>query len=103
MTPEGKLQKECMDWLRKTYPENVHWKIADRYTSGIPDIQSYVGGKVFIIELKKPGEEPSDLQAHNLKMIRANGQVATWVDNFEDFKKVFEMELGAEETWGGRI
>lgn len=101
--PEGKLQDDCMTWLKEHLPKgySLHWKIADRYTSGILDIVCIFlcrhGATVtYLIELKRPGEKPNALQQRNIDTANAIGKASrggvvrsAWVDNFDDFKNLF--------------
>jgi hypothetical protein len=93
-----------MAWAKKTYPHGVHLKLSDKYTAGILDTLHFIDGVTLWIELKVPGKKPSKLQQHNINKVIANRYlrkgmyhfetiVATWVDNLEDFKKVFERIL----------
>ena len=104
---ESKLQDKCMKWVRKEFPDAFHVKLSDRFNSGILDTLHVIDGTVYFIELKVPGKKPSKLQAHTIKVLNENGGkwvgsdpprqlktvVATWVDNFEDFKTVFERSI----------
>jgi hypothetical protein len=46
---------------------------------GRPDIEGCLEGLFVGIEVKKPGEEPTELQEYRLNQIRDAGGIGTWV------------------------
>lgn len=86
---EKKLEKRCTDvakargwWSRKfSSPSN----------RGVPDRIFLKDGDVVFIEFKAPGNEPTNLQEHELMLIRNHGGNATWCDNVDDFKKILKI------------
>lgn len=41
-------------------------------------------GVIVLIEFKRVGKQPDDLQNHRIKVLRAMGILATWTDNYDD-------------------
>lgn len=60
-------------FIKKNYPQAHVLKIADKFTSGIPDLHICINGKCIWIELKVPGNEPTKIQEYMLQKIRRAG------------------------------
>ena len=61
---------------------------------GVPDdIFITPEGVVFFIEFKSPGEEPTDLQAREIREIKKRNGIATWADNTHDGKAIVDDML----------
>lgn len=52
---------------------------------GAPDRHFYKGGKLLIVEFKKPGERPSLHQEREHERLRAHGWKVHVIDNWEAF------------------
>lgn len=50
---------------------------------GVPDRIFIRMGRVLFLEVKRPGEKPTQLQEHELQLIRDAGGTAVWVDSVE--------------------
>ena len=50
---------------------------------GVPDRIFIHMGKVLFLEVKRPGEKPTQLQEYELQLIRDAGGMAAWVDSVE--------------------
>ena len=50
---------------------------------GVPDRIFIRMGKVLFLEVKRPGEKPTQLQEYELQLIRNAGGMAAWVDSVE--------------------
>ena len=50
---------------------------------GVPDRIIVGNGQVMFLELKSPGEKPTQLQLRELDLIRAAGALAMWTDSWE--------------------
>lgn len=62
---------------------------------GIPDFVGHFRGRLFTIETKVPGKDPTPLQAHQIKAINTTGAVAFVVRCVEDLAWV--------ETWRKKV
>jgi len=60
------------------------------YESGWPDRVVYIGGFTFFVELKRPGETPSKLQAIVLQDLRRLGFDARHIDSKEGIDAFIE-------------
>jgi Holliday junction resolvase len=74
---ETYLRRQPQCWVRKTH--------GSAYSSGLADLIGCWHGRFFAIEVKRPGEEPTPLQAQALREVRRSGGLAVWCDQFEDF------------------
>ena len=76
-------------------------KIQQRSQRGIPDFLVCLMGHFVAIELKVPGEKPTDLQAVVLERIQAAGGMALWTDpeqwpaQYENLKAYAEAQASA--------
>ena len=62
--------------------------------AGAPDrIVLLPGGRMYFIEMKRPGEEPEPLQQHRIEELRALGFNARAINNEEDVNN-FLKEIG---------
>ena len=70
---EKTLQAKVMKYLRGI--EGLWcYKVADRYSSGVPDILGCYNGQFFGIELKVGNNKPTKLQSHTIEQInQCNG------------------------------
>lgn len=50
---------------------------------GWPDVQFLYAGRSFFMEVKRPGEVPTDLQAYRLHWLKDNGFPAMWTDDID--------------------
>jgi hypothetical protein len=66
-------------------------KVADRYTSGIPDLLLSVGGKFLAVELKRNTKgRLTKLQAESLRRINESGGVAIVAFTWGEVKHAIE-------------
>lgn len=63
--------------------------------NGIPDRLLICEGRHWFVELKKPGEKPTELQRAVARELRAHGAVTLWADSFESVQKI------AAALWSG--
>lgn len=56
-------------------------KFASPARRGVPDRIFVYRGRVLFLEVKRPGEEPTPLQLHEIGLLRAAGANAEWCDN----------------------
>lgn len=60
------------------------------YTAGFPDLIGCCWGLFVAIEVKRPGERPTPLQASELRSWRlSGGQFVVWADRFDEFEQAF--------------
>lgn len=55
--------------------------------AGIPDICAVVHGRSVWIEVKRPGERPTELQELKMKELRKAGAWSKWIDNVDDAER----------------
>ena len=76
--PESALQLRIQRALRVAFPgcyiRKIH--VSEYQTGGIADLLCCIYGRFFAIEVKLPGEEPSELQKYEAKQVRAAGGVS---------------------------
>lgn len=100
---ETQLSKKISDWLNETgvwntrlqsgrvqvmkqwgTKKHVHWIHFGH--EGCPDRIAINQGKTFFIEVKKPGQKPSDVQKKEHDLLRIAGAYVILTDSIEDFK-----------------
>ena len=54
--------------------------------AGVADILACIKGRFVAIEVKKPGNTPSDLQENFINAVNSIGGFAFWADNLQDVK-----------------
>jgi len=83
---EKHLQSRIMKWLKDQRIERV--KTIQLSENGWPDIVGVLpGGRSLWIEVKRPGEKPTELQKYRLKRLKKAGALAFWTDNMEKVKE----------------
>ena len=82
---ESYIQKVIVKKLKKAgFLVNTH--IANK---GFPDIRSWgPDGRVIVIEVKRKGEKPTELQEIYLQKFRDRGYEAYWLNNTTDIDKI---------------
>lgn len=63
--------------------------------SGLPDLLIVLRGLAVFCEVKRPGQKPTPLQAHQLQEWQAAGAVAFWADSLDVFRARIEPLLVA--------
>lgn len=88
MAKESALERKII-----RYAKSTGW-IALKFTSpgkrGVPDRLFFRNGSVVFLEIKAPGRKPTVLQDWVIRELRGAGQVADWVDNFEDAQQILD-------------
>jgi Holliday junction resolvase len=56
--------------------------------NGLPDIFAFKDSKTIMIEVKREGKKPNELQKYRIEEVKKYGVFSFWVDNFEQFKKI---------------
>ena len=84
---ESSIEGSCRKWAEQQGGKLLKIQNA----RGWPDrLLLKPGGKAALIEFKAPGKKPKPLQAWRITRLLELGFVATYVDNLEDFKNVYE-------------
>lgn len=72
------------------------YKFVSPGRSGVPDRLILHKGRAMFLELKAPGMEPSDLQAHEMvRLARDGGCVVGWSDSYEMAEAQIDRFLNA--------
>ena len=80
MGPEAKIEKAVCDYARRRGCYTRKFKSTSQ--RGVPDRLFITSkGKVFFIEFKAEGKEPTKLQTRELNLINGKGGLAHWVDS----------------------
>ena len=59
--------------------------------AGFPDLMGVIpGGRALFIEVKAPGNKPTELQLRHLEAFRAKGAMAFWADSVESALQQFQ-------------
>ena len=91
MTPEGRVEshltKECKKYNILCY------KFQSPSNSGVPDRVLVGNGKVFFVELKRPGEEPRKLQQQVIKKLQKAGATVYVADNNDEVDAIVKELL----------
>jgi len=95
---ESTIQRNCINWYRRTYPKNYIRK-NDQITSvGDPDIIICHDGVFVAIEMKQPGKHPTPLQKQKLDRILACGGVAGVAHSLQEFQDIVHKAEGYSDT-----
>jgi len=76
------VRQLCKRLKAEHHPHFFYWKISDRFTAAIPDWFISYRGRCLFLELKRPGEEPSDLQLAVMRQLMLAGHKAIWTDDY---------------------
>ena len=57
---------------------------------GVPDRIFIRDGVVLFLELKAPGEKPTELQMHEMRVLAIHDVMVMWTDNIEIGKKLLD-------------
>jgi hypothetical protein len=89
--PEAKLLKEILKYLKSLGPDVYALKIhgGGWGRTGIPDLWIIARGKLFVFELKSPGEKLTPKQAREAARINRAGCDVHVVDSYEQFLECF--------------
>ena len=89
--PEAKLLDRVLKYLSSLGPDVYAMKIhGGGWTrSGIPDLWIIANGKLFVFELKAPGEKPTPKQAREIARIKRAGGCVAAVDSYDEFLRLF--------------
>jgi hypothetical protein len=74
-------------------------KLTVTSTPGIPDLLAIKDGKALFIEVKQPGNDPTELQLFMHNKLRSFGcEVKVWTDYGTDYGTVFRGETDGSST-----
>jgi len=104
---ESKMQEKIRDHALKGkwkgYVECVKLTMLAMYgQAGYPDLCFFAKGCYnFLIEVKKPGEEPTPLQAERIRILKSLGFPVHVCDSVEEGKEAvdLEMEMARRKVW----
>ncbi len=92
---EGGITKKCLEWVNTLPTTYCYKRKAGPGRKGEPDISGASHGIRIEIEMKAPGNKPTDLQKHKLKVWATVGCICGWVDSLESFKSLVKEGLEA--------
>lgn len=98
LTPEGKVTKQIIDYLKSLKKTGVAiWWVklhgGPMQKAGVPDLLVIKDGKHFLLEIKKPGGEATQLQQIQIDKINDAGGFAIVVHSVDDVKITIERNL----------
>ena len=102
-TPESKVKAKVRAILKK-YRAYYFTPVGGGYgTSGVPDIVACYCGLFIGIECKAGSNKPTDLQKHNLSLIRVNGGAGLVVneENVNDVERLLAGLKGEADGTAG--
>jgi hypothetical protein len=81
---ENKIAKKILDYIN-AMPNGYAIKvIGSVYSMGNPDIVGCIGSRAVVIEVKRPGESPTENQRAHLRKWENAGALAFWTDSVVD-------------------
>lgn len=87
MKKEQDIQTSIMNYISSIGGLPVKFNNMGIYAkAGVSDILACVKGRFVAIEVKKPGEKPTDLQENFINAINSIGGFAFWSDNLQHVK-----------------
>lgn len=91
---ETTLAKKVLDYLN-SLPECKAIKIhGNMYTqTGTPDIVGCIKGRMFLFELKVPGNKPTEIQERRLREWRAAGALAEVIYSMGELKAKISLYI----------
>lgn len=93
--PESRLQRRIQEALTQAFPGcfiiKVH--VGEFTAAGTPDLIACVCGLFIALEVKMPGETPTELQAFTLRCINAAGGTAAVVTSPEQAIGIVKLAL----------
>ena len=93
---EQTIQRNCINWYKRTYPNNYIRKNEQIVKSGDPDIVICHFGMFVAIEMKQVGKNPTPLQKLKLDRISLSGGIAGVVHSLDELKAIVKQAECAE-------
>lgn len=88
---EQTIQRNCINWYKRTYPNNYIRKNEQVVKSGDPDILICHFGIFVAIEMKQEGKSPTPLQKLKLDRISLSGGVTGVAHSLDEFKSIIKQ------------
>lgn len=90
MARESSIQRHIIQYLRSlgAWVFKVHGSPYQR--AGVPDLLCCHKGRFYAFEVKRPGEGPTPIQAHELQQVQEAGGTATVVTSVADVQNWIE-------------
>lgn len=85
---EQTIQRNCINWYKRMFPDNYIRKNEQVVKSGDPDILICHYGLFVAIEMKQVGKNPTPLQKLKLARISASGGVVGVAHSLDEFKDI---------------
>jgi Holliday junction resolvase len=83
-TPEGRLLARIARYAQSQGCAVIRLSFARGVTVGWPDILLLCpNGISLFVEVKRKGQQPSEIQRHRLKVLHELGHKAIWCDDFD--------------------
>lgn len=85
---ESEIERKICD-----YAERRGWwvgKFVSPGQTGVPDRLFIRRGRVIFLEIKRPGEKPTEKQYSKHREMRNYGAEVYWVDNLDDAKAILK-------------
>lgn len=95
---EQTIQRNCINWYKRNYPNNYIRKNEQILKSGDPDIVICHNGVFVAIEMKQVGKSPTPLQKLKLDQISASGGVCGVAHSLDEFKEIIHKAEGYSDT-----
>lgn len=103
MTPEGRLLAKVKKLLLRLEVLFLRWHFGPGVARGWPDLCIFIpGGRPLILELKRPGEVPTELQQYRIDRLVEEGYDVHAVDNFDKASEAIMAALGSSALYGAR-
>ena len=91
--PKAVKESVIEDYLAKLCKENRIYQHKNTGRNGIPDRLLIYQGRHWFLELKRPGERPTDLQESVARELKAHGAVTVFADSCDSVYKVVDCLL----------
>lgn len=88
---EQTIQRNCINWYKRTYPKNYIRKNEQIVKSGDPDILICHFGLFVAIEMKQVGKNPTPLQKLKLEQISLSGGITGVAHSLDEFKEIIKQ------------
>ncbi len=88
------LERDIESWSSRKAKDAGWWnrKFTSPGNRSVPDRIFGRHGRVFWVEFKATGEEPTELQYEEHRLMRAAGLTVYWTDSREGFAYILKME-----------
>ena len=97
--PEAKIQRAVIAYAKSHYKDTLIARKGESGkfgTTGWPDYEFLLsGGRVFFVEFKTPGKEPTPLQWQRIGQLRGLGHRVYICDSIGGGKAIMDVEAGS--------